>query len=129
MRQVGIAFHSLRAVDTAVIREVLAARGDATGPLHVHIAEQPAEQSDGDCATATPAPSTAIATGNAANFIINDMGTSMANAGRARQPPGSTLRPSPDPGPIGRESPPCPCAGIDRITPRPDASQRHRRQP
>lgn len=46
MRQVGIAFHSLRAVDTAVIREVLAARGDATGPLHVHIAEQPAEVED-----------------------------------------------------------------------------------
>lgn len=42
--RIGIAFHSLRAVDEAAMRAVLDALGDdATMPVHIHIAEQIAE--------------------------------------------------------------------------------------
>lgn len=44
--RLGLAFHSLRAVDVATMREVLAARGAAAGPVHLHIAEQQAEVAD-----------------------------------------------------------------------------------
>lgn len=44
--RLGLAFHSLRAVDVATMREVLAARGAASGPIHLHIAEQQAEVAD-----------------------------------------------------------------------------------
>lgn len=43
---VGIALHSLRAVPPEVIADVLAARRSAGGPIHIHIAEQPAEVAD-----------------------------------------------------------------------------------
>jgi formimidoylglutamate deiminase len=48
---VGIAPHSLRAVPPALLAEVLAAR--PTGPVHIHIAEQPREVAD--CLAATGA--------------------------------------------------------------------------
>lgn len=44
--RVGIAFHSLRAVDLTVVREVLAAFPEADNPIHLHIAEQQAEVAD-----------------------------------------------------------------------------------
>lgn len=46
MLQVGVAFHSLRAVDPATMRQVLAALPDARMPVHLHIAEQVAEVQD-----------------------------------------------------------------------------------
>ncbi len=44
--EVGIAFHSLRAVSEPAMREVLAARSDRAQPVHLHIAEQTAEVDD-----------------------------------------------------------------------------------
>lgn len=44
--RVGMAFHSLRAVDEATMREVLAALPDPSAPVHLHIAEQQAEVVD-----------------------------------------------------------------------------------
>jgi len=41
--RVGLAFHSLRAVDESTMRAVLAALPDPLAPVHVHIAEQQAE--------------------------------------------------------------------------------------
>lgn len=41
--EIGIAFHSLRAVPQAAMCEVLAARSSRAQPIHVHIAEQTAE--------------------------------------------------------------------------------------
>ncbi|HAI59224.1 MAG TPA: formimidoylglutamate deiminase [Xanthomonadaceae bacterium] len=46
MLEVGVAFHSLRAVPLPAMREVLDALGDARGPVHIHIAEQQAEVDD-----------------------------------------------------------------------------------
>lgn len=46
MLRVGIALHSLRAVPEAALREVLAAEPAATGPIHIHIAEQVGEVQD-----------------------------------------------------------------------------------
>ena len=43
---VGIAFHSLRAVPEAAMREVLESEIAREGPIHVHIAEQHAEVDD-----------------------------------------------------------------------------------
>ncbi len=44
--RVGVAFHSLRAVEIAMMREVLAALDEPGMPVHLHIAEQPAEVAD-----------------------------------------------------------------------------------
>jgi formimidoylglutamate deiminase len=44
--RIGIAFHSLRAVDAATMREVLAALDEPGLPVHVHVAEQQAEVAD-----------------------------------------------------------------------------------
>jgi formimidoylglutamate deiminase len=46
--RIGAAFHSLRAVDLALLESTLAAlaRIDATAPLHIHIAEQQREVQD-----------------------------------------------------------------------------------
>ena len=46
--RLGVAFHSLRAVDAAMIERVLAHRAgiDATMPVHIHIAEQEKEVED-----------------------------------------------------------------------------------
>lgn len=44
--RIGLAFHSLRAVDLPVIREVLAAASRSGRPVHLHIAEQQAEVAD-----------------------------------------------------------------------------------
>ena len=44
--EVGVAFHSLRAVALPAMREVLAALGEGSGPIHLHIAEQQAEVDD-----------------------------------------------------------------------------------
>ena len=44
--RVGVAFHSLRAVEIDTMREVLAAFPQPGLPVHVHIAEQPAEVAD-----------------------------------------------------------------------------------
>jgi formimidoylglutamate deiminase len=42
--RIGLAFHSLRAVDESAMREVLRALGDDVSmPIHIHIAEQAAE--------------------------------------------------------------------------------------
>jgi formimidoylglutamate deiminase len=46
MLRVGVAFHSLRAVDVAVMRDVLAALPQPDLPVHLHIAEQQAEVAD-----------------------------------------------------------------------------------
>lgn len=46
MLRVGIAFHSLRAVEVPVMREVLAAFPQPDLPVHIHIAEQQAEVAD-----------------------------------------------------------------------------------
>ncbi len=43
---VGIALHSLRAAPTDAIVDVLTARRARGGPIHIHIAEQPAEVAD-----------------------------------------------------------------------------------
>ncbi|MEY2160899.1 formimidoylglutamate deiminase [Rhodanobacter sp. FW106-PBR-LB-2-11] len=43
---VGIALHSLRAVPEAALREVLASELAATGPIHIHLAEQVGEVQD-----------------------------------------------------------------------------------
>ena len=48
---VGIALHSLRAVPADALRAVLAAELAASGPIHIHIAEQTAEVDD--CLAAT----------------------------------------------------------------------------
>jgi formimidoylglutamate deiminase len=42
----GLAPHSLRAVPTIVLQEVLQAWQDTNSPIHIHIAEQPAEVED-----------------------------------------------------------------------------------
>lgn len=44
--RVGVAFHSLRAVDLPTMREVLAALDEPGLPVHLHIAEQQAEVAD-----------------------------------------------------------------------------------
>ena len=44
--EVGTAFHSLRAVSLPAMREVLDALGEASGPVHLHVAEQQAEVDD-----------------------------------------------------------------------------------
>lgn len=44
--RIGIAFHSLRAVEVATMREVLAALDEPGLPVHLHIAEQQAEVAD-----------------------------------------------------------------------------------
>jgi formimidoylglutamate deiminase len=44
--RVGLAFHSLRAVDEAAMRGVLAALPDPSMPVHLHIAEQVGEVAD-----------------------------------------------------------------------------------
>ena len=44
--RVGVAFHSLRAVDLPTMREVLAALEEPGMPVHLHIAEQQAEVAD-----------------------------------------------------------------------------------
>lgn len=44
--RIGIAFHSLRAVETATMREVLAALDEPGLPVHLHVAEQQAEVAD-----------------------------------------------------------------------------------
>ncbi len=46
MLRVGIALHSLRAVPGSAMREVLAAEPAASGPIHIHIAEQIGEVQD-----------------------------------------------------------------------------------
>ena len=43
LTKLGIAPHSLRAVPARDLREVLQSCPDKTGPVHIHIAEQPAE--------------------------------------------------------------------------------------
>lgn len=43
MLQVGMALHSLRAVPADALQAVLASEASATGPIHIHIAEQVAE--------------------------------------------------------------------------------------
>ncbi len=43
---VGIALHSLRAVPPQALHEILAAPLTQAGPVHIHIAEQPAEVAD-----------------------------------------------------------------------------------
>ena len=48
---VGIALHSLRAVPTDALQAVLASELAATGPIHIHVAEQTAEVED--CLAAT----------------------------------------------------------------------------
>lgn len=48
---VGLALHSLRAVPADALRAVLASELAATGPIHIHIAEQTAEVDD--CLAAT----------------------------------------------------------------------------
>ena len=48
---VGIALHSLRAVPTDALHAVLASELAATGPIHIHVAEQTAEVED--CLAAT----------------------------------------------------------------------------
>ncbi len=48
---VGIALHSLRAVPADALRAVLASQLAATGPIHIHVAEQTAEVDD--CLAAT----------------------------------------------------------------------------
>jgi len=45
--RIGIAFHSLRAVGVESMREVLTALDEPDLPVHLHIAEQPAEVADG----------------------------------------------------------------------------------
>jgi len=44
--RVGIALHSLRAVPPHALREVLASKLAASGPIHIHIAEQTGEVDD-----------------------------------------------------------------------------------
>jgi len=44
--RIGAAFHSLRAIDPAALRECLAALADRPDPIHIHIAEQRKEVDD-----------------------------------------------------------------------------------
>ena len=44
--EIGVAFHSLRAVPEPAMREVLVARSNRPQPIHLHIAEQVAEVDD-----------------------------------------------------------------------------------
>src|SRR5438132_13697007 len=55
--RIAVAIHSVRAVDAESMRTVATYARDRTPPLHIHIAEQPAEVDEaGDVETGTPRP-------------------------------------------------------------------------